>query len=132
MLKPKPVLLKEEHRPDFWTVLRRRKRSIRNFLDSNQIQDINSLENWIALNSHEYLFSDVFISEVKSHFKPVTLPNPVQEETVETELKVEEEKPLVTEMFVTDELPVVVDKMVFTEMSSLYTKEKNNKKKNKN
>jgi hypothetical protein len=72
MLKPKPVVLIEEQRPDFWVVLRRRKRTIKDFLETNEIKNIQMFKNWISGNEKEYLISDNFISEVSSHLTEQT------------------------------------------------------------
>lgn len=58
------MALKEETRPELWTVLKRRKRSIRNFLEGNSINSVDKFESWMKLHSHEYTYSPEFVQEV--------------------------------------------------------------------
>jgi len=86
---------KQEPRLDFWNVLKRRKRSIRNFLETNGIDDVQKFNNWLKTNSSEYIFSEEFKKEVFNHFgdkKHVTENNEQKAEiAIVPEVKTEEE-----------------------------------------
>jgi len=58
------MALKEESRPELWTVLKRRKRSIRSFLENNQIDSSVKLDFWLKSHEHEYSYSKEFLQEV--------------------------------------------------------------------
>ena len=63
------MAFQQDVRLDFWTVLKRRKRSIRNFLELNGINNMQKFDNWLTNNSSEYIFSEGFKKEVLSHFE---------------------------------------------------------------
>ena len=65
------MTFQQDSRVDFWTVLKRRKRSIRNFLEINDITNIQKFNNWIKIKSSEFLITEAFQKEVLSHLEEV-------------------------------------------------------------
>jgi len=83
------MTFQQDSRVDFWTVLKRRKRSIRNFLEINDITNIQKFNNWIKIKSSEFIFTEAFQKEVLNHLEEVK-PS-VQSTKVRREVKSEEE-----------------------------------------
>lgn len=83
------MVFQQDSRVDFWTVLKRRKRSIRNFLETNSITNIQKFKNWMDIKSSEFVFSEAFQKEVLNHLEEVK-PS-VQSAKVRREVKSEEE-----------------------------------------
>lgn len=61
----------QDVRIDYWNLLKRRKRSIRNFLEVNAIDNQKKFDNWLKENSSQYIFSEDFKKEVLNHFEDI-------------------------------------------------------------
>lgn len=59
----------QDVRIDYWNLLKRRKRSIRNFLEVNGINNEQKFDNWLNDNTSQYIFSEDFKKEVLCHFE---------------------------------------------------------------
>lgn len=71
----------QDVRIDYWNLLKRRKRSIRNFLEVNGIDNVQKFNNWLNDNTSQYIFSEDFKKEVLCHFEV--------KENVETKEKIQ-------------------------------------------
>lgn len=71
----------QDVRIDYWNLLKRRKRSIRNFLEVNGIDNVQKFNNWLNDNTSQYIFSEDFKKEVLCHFEV--------KKNVETEKKIQ-------------------------------------------
>lgn len=131
MLKPKPVVLVQNDLPDFRYVLNKRKKSVKDVLETNQIKTIAEFNSWILANSHEYSFSEEFIAEAASFLISETTTQPVVV-SVPEEVKVEETD---VEESITENLPSHLSEEEETkelpELVEIPVKEKGHKKRNK-
>ena len=74
----------QDVRIDYWNLLKRRKRSIRNFLDMNGIDNEKKFHNWLKENTSQYIFSEEFKKEVLNHIE-VKVNVKVKEKTQSSE-----------------------------------------------
>ena len=63
------MAFQQDVRIDYWNLLKRRKRSIRNFLEVNGIDNVQKFNNWLNDNTSQYIFSEDFKKEVLCHFE---------------------------------------------------------------
>ena len=71
----------QDVRINYWNLLKRRKRSIRNFLEVNGIDNVQKFNKWLNDNTSQYIFSEDFKKEVLCHFEV--------KENVETKEKIQ-------------------------------------------
>ncbi len=63
------MVFQQDVRINYWNLLKRRKRSIRNFLDLNGITNVTKFDFWLKNNNSQYIFTEDFKKEVFCHLE---------------------------------------------------------------
>lgn len=100
---------------DFYQILKRRRRSLADFFESESIILRKDLETWMASHLHEYTFSEEFVKDAKealpasrkpveqlpapevveAPLEPLENPQPLEEDNVASDTTEESDKDLV-------------------------------------